>query len=412
MVLIIDPQIAGVSGDMLLCSLVDLGADKTKIINGIKSCSKFLAGSTIQTIDFKKNDKNGINSVELILKIDEDIHERKGSDIKQAIISSVNDLHLSDKAKLFAQSCIDSLINSESKIHGTPAESVHFHEASSIDTLVDIVGTAISLEDLGLFEEEIVCMPIAVGSGSVEFSHGTMSNPASAVLEILKNSGLCIRGSSIKDELTTPTGACMLKNLTAVSMDYYPHMEIKSTGYGSGKKNFESVANVLKIVHGNAKKTPDLESVKILETNVDDVSGEILGNLVEKIMSKGAKDVSIYPGITKKNRPTNLVYVVCSEDSLEGIVDTLVSETGTLGIRVGNSERFVLPRTIHSIALNIGGKAFDVRYKISSHKGKTHLKVEFDDLQKISNSLNKSLKEAEYLVMREIGKNDDKNAQA
>lgn len=409
MVLVIDPQIAGVSGDMLLCSLVDLGADKIKIINGIKSCSKFLPGSTIQAIDFKKNDKHGINSVELILKIDEDTHERKGSDIKQAIISSVNELHLSDKAKLFAQSCIDSLINSESKIHGVPAESVHFHEASSIDTLVDIVGTAISLEDLGLFEEEIVCMPIAVGSGSVEFSHGTMSNPASAILEILKNSGLCIRGSSIKDELTTPTGACMLKNLTAVSMDHYPYMEIKSTGYGSGKKNFESIANTLKIVRGNTKKTPNLESVKILETNVDDVSGEILGNLVEKIMSKGAKDVSIYPGITKKNRPTNLVRVVCSDDSLEGIVDTLVGETGTLGIRVGSSERFVIPRTIHGIALSIDGKAFDVRYKVSSHKGKIHLKVEFDDLQNISNSLNKSLKEAEYLVMREIKKNSDKN---
>ena len=410
MVLIIDPQIAGVSGDMLLCSLVDLGADKTRIIEGLKSCSKFLPDSTIQTIDFKKNVKNGINSVELILKVDEDIHERMGSDIKQAIISSVYELDLSDKAKLFAESCIDSLIHSESKIHGVPAESVNFHESAGIDTLVDIVGVAMSFEDLGLFDEEIVCMPIAVGSGSLTFSHGTMSNPASAVLEILKNSGLSIHGSPVKDELTTPTGACILRNIATTSMDYYPYMEVKSIGYGSGKKNFESFSNVLKIVHGKTKKALGTESIRILETNVDDVSGEILGSLIEKIMSKGAKDVSIYPGLTKKNRPTNLVYIMCGDESLEEIVDTLINETGTLGIRVGRSERLVLPRTIHNIAVNIDGKTFDVRYKISSYKEKTHLKIELDDLQKLSNSLNKSLKETEYLIRREIEKNGDKHA--
>ena len=154
MVVVIDPQIAGISGDMLLCSLIDLGADKNKIINGINQSEKFLLNSIIQKIDFERVQKHGIQSFQLVLKVDEDIHERKGSEIKKAVINSVFTLGLSQKAKTFAKSCIDTLISSESTIHGIPEESVHFHEASSIDTLVDIVGITIALEDLKLFDEK------------------------------------------------------------------------------------------------------------------------------------------------------------------------------------------------------------------------------------------------------------------
>ena len=188
MVIVVDPQIAGISGDMLLCSLVDLGADKNQIVEGIKKIEKFLPDSKINKIDFQKIQKNGIESTELILEIDENISERKGVEIKNAIINSVNELQLSDKAKSFAESCINSLISSESKIHGISEDSVHFHEASSIDTLIDIVGVTLACEKLKLFEEKIVCLPVSVGSGTVSFSHGTMSNPASAVLQIFKNS--------------------------------------------------------------------------------------------------------------------------------------------------------------------------------------------------------------------------------
>jgi len=182
MVIVIDPQIAGISGDMLLCSLVDMGADKNKIIKGIKESEKFLSNSTIKKINFEKIQKHGIESLQLILEIDEDVHERKGSEIKNAIINACKELSLSEKANSFSQSCIDTLIFSESKIHGIPEESVHFHEASSIDTLVDIVGITIALEDLALFDERIVCLPVSGGGGSITFSHGTMSNTASAIL--------------------------------------------------------------------------------------------------------------------------------------------------------------------------------------------------------------------------------------
>ncbi|QUC64198.1 nickel pincer cofactor biosynthesis protein LarC [Nitrosopumilus sp. K4] len=404
MVIVIDPQIAGISGDMILSSLVDIGADKTKIINGIMSSEKFLPNSTISEIDFKKTEKHGVHSTQLVLKINENVHERKGVEIKKAISDSVNDLGLSEPAKKFAISCIDTLINSESKIHGVSAESVHFHEASSMDTLIDIVGTAIASDDLGFFDETIVCLPVCVGSGSVTFSHGTMSNPAGAVLEILKNSGLLIQGGQVKDELTTPTGACILANLSKTCIEYYPLMEIQSIGYGAGTKDFDSFSNVLKIVRGTQKNSTEMDTVKILETNVDDVSGEILGNLIETIMKKGAKDVSIYHGITKKGRPTNLVSVICDDNTMHDIVDTLISETGTLGIRVSTSKRFILPREINETHVSLEGQSFLIKYKTASFKGKSDFKIEFEDLKHVSEKLNMSIKQVESLIRKEIEK--------
>jgi len=405
MVIVIDPQIAGISGDMVLSSLIDLGADKNEIINSIKKTEKFLSGSTIEKIDFQKTKKHGIESTELILEIDENISKRKGIEIKKAILDSVNELNLSIKAKTFAESCINTLISSESKIHGINENSVHFHEASSIDTLIDIVGVTIACENLKLFEEKIVCLPVSVGGGTVSFSHGTMSNPASAVLQIFKNSNLNIQGNNSREELTTPTGACILTNLTNNSIEYYPSMNITSIGYGAGQKDFDAFSNVLKIIQGSENNS-ERDLVKILETNIDDVSGEILGHLIEKIMDQGAKDVSIYPGITKKGRPTNLVCVICDESIVDTIIDTLVLETGTLGIRILDSNRIIVPRTNHNFSLTFDDKSFEVNYKKSSYKGKTHFKIEFDDLKNISNSLDKSIVDVEAFLRREIEKRD------
>ena len=406
MVIVIDPQIAGISGDMLLSSLVNLGADKNKIIEGIEKSQKFLPDSTIKKIDFQKIQKRGIESTQLILEINENVSERKGIEIKKAIVNSANELKLSTKAKTFAESCINTLISSESKIHGISEDSVHFHEASSIDTLIDIVGITIALEDLKLFEEKIVCLPVSVGGGTVTFSHGTMSNPASAILQIFKNSNLNIQGNNAKEELTTPTGACILVNLTNNPIEHYPSMNVSSIGYGAGQKNFDAFSNVLKIIQGKENNS-EMDSVKILETNIDDISGEILGHLIEKIMEQGAKDVSIYPGITKKGRPTNLVCVICDDTKVDVIVDTLISETGTLGIRISNSNRLIVPRTNHSFSLTFEGKSFEVNYKKSHHKGKNHFKIEFEDLKSISNAVDKSIVDVELFLRREIEKIND-----
>ena len=399
MVLVIDPQIAGISGDMLLCGLVDIGAKKSKIIAGVKTSEKFLHHSIITKIDFKKTDKHGVNATSLVLKLGEHHHERKGTEILDCIVKTIQKIGLSDRAAKFAKDSIETLISAESKIHGVPKSSVHFHEAASIDTVIDIVGTAIALDDLKCFDHEIITMPVAVGNGTVSFSHGVVSNPAGAILEIFAKSGILISGNDAKSELTTPTGACMLVNLASRCVQHYPLMKIDSTGYGAGQKNFEGFSNVLKLVLGE-KSHLQSDVVSILETNVDDVSGEVLAHVIDKAMSSGAKDVSIIPTMTKKGRPSHMISVICAPKDVDRLANVLISETGTLGIRIRSSERFIVPRKIIPFKIKIQNKDFAIQCKTA---GKS-FKVEYDDIKKVSEKLSLTFKQTEELIKAEVRK--------
>ena len=385
---------------MILFSLLNLGANKSRLIEGIYPAESFLDDSKITNIDFVSVQKNGKVATQLILEVDENVHERKGTDVKNCIIDSAKKIGLSKSGLNFATKSINTLISAESKVHGEPESSVHFHEAASIDTVVDILGTAIALDDLNLFNDEIICSPVAIGGGSVTFSHGKTSNPAYAILEIFKNTEIIIQGGTITDELTTPTGASILVNLTKTCSEFYPPIKIDSVGYGAGSKDFGEFANVLKIVNGKTKINLVKDTVQILETNVDDVSGEVLGNMIEKIMSNGAKDVTITSGITKKGRPTQLISVICDSESMNSILELLVAETKTLGIRIRNSERYVVPRSIEQDTVEIDGHKFPVHYKIV--KGDSHFKIEFEDIKSISNSLNMSFNQTEELLREKI----------
>ena len=423
MVIIIDSQIAGISGDMLLCALVDLGASQSKILDGINTAQRHVQGSVINHISFTKKKKHGIGATCLDLDITEVPNQhRKGTVIKQCLEKTICDVPLSPKAKQYVVSCIDTLISAESKIHDEPIDSVHFHEAASIDTVIDILGTAIALDDLRVFNNNnnIISTAVCVGGGTIDFSHGTTSNPASAILEIFKNSGITICGGMVPDELTTPTGASLLVNLKPQCVEFYPSLEIQSIGYGGGTKDFESFANVLKIVKGVQKESvvgsgtttttaatatttrTTTDSILVLDTNVDDVTGEVLGSLIDDLMSNGAKDVMITSGITKKNRPTNLVTVLCDDTTIHKIIDIITLQTGTLGVRVRRSTRFVIPRTTVSVALTVDGTTFDnISYKINPTTGKI-LKIEFDDIKRVSDGLCVSVSEAQTLIKNAI----------
>jgi len=404
MVFVIDAQVAGVSGDMLLSSLVNIGANRSKIIDVIRSAESLCKDVKIKKIDFVEVKKNSLQATELLLEIDGDTNERKSTEIKEIIEKSVEKLTISESTKTFAIKSIETLIRAESKIHGEPEDSVHFHEAGSFDTVVDILGTAIALDDLGCFDDDIVVTPVAIGGGTMTFSHGVSSNPAYAILEIFRESGIITAGGNVKDELTTPTGASMLVNLVKESSEFYPPMKIQSIGYGAGQKDFEGFSNVLKIVRGITSTKLQPDTVKILETNVDDVSGEVLGNMIEKIMARGAKDVTISSAITKKGRPTNLVSVICDSHTMNSIMDLLVTETGTLGVRVRTSERYIVPRTVKTISVNIQGHSFDVRYKTRDLNNGSHFKIESDDIKEISGALSLSFKETEELLNQEVRK--------
>jgi pyridinium-3,5-bisthiocarboxylic acid mononucleotide nickel chelatase len=403
MTLVIDVQVSGISGDMLLSALVDLGSNKSKIIDGAHAAENYLKGSKIHKIDFEKMVKHGTEATHLVLEIRENTHERKGIEIQDSILQLSDKIGLSESAKVFAKETIKSLIKAEAKIHGESAESVHFHEASSIDTVIDIIGSAIALDDLKFFSEDIVSTPVAVGGGTLNFSHGTVSNPASAILEIFRGSDIIIVGGQVKEELTTPTGASLLVNLAKRCSEFYPPMKVKSIGYGAGSKDFVDFPNILKIVNGESINRFQQDTVQIIETNIDDVSGEVIGQMIDRLIEKGAKDVTVSPAITKKGRPTNLVSVICESSNLNNLIDTVVSETGTLGVRISTSDRYVVPRIVFSVPISIGGKNFTVRCKVvKQDEVVKYFKIEADDIKVIAELVNISFRDANELITAQV----------
>ncbi|ABK78194.1 conserved hypothetical protein [Cenarchaeum symbiosum A] len=395
MVLVIDCQVAGISGDMMLSSLVDMGASATAVSDGVRSAGP-LGGERIVEISFEKTRRHGTEATGMVLRLEGGVHARRASEVRECITNACKKIGLPGRAAGFAESSVDALISAESRIHGEPEDSVHLHEAASLDTVVDILGTAIALEDLSAFDEEVVCTPVAVGGGTVTFSHGTTSNPAGAILEILRGTGITICGGPAGVELATPTGACMLRCLAGSCSGFYPAMEVEGVGYGAGSADPDGFSNVLKVVRGPAAEGLLHDSVAVLETNIDDASGELMAHVIDSVMEKGALDVTVSPAVTKKGRPAHLVSVICEHRLAERLAGLLVAESGTLGVRMGSSRRLTAPRSDRSAELDIGGRKFSVRFKTNDATGT--YKVESDEVGRVARSLGVPFREADEMI--------------
>ncbi len=406
-IVIIDSQVAGIAGDMLMASLVDAGANKTKVIDGIFACQDFLKGSKIAKADFVKVVSHGFAAMQLRMNHTDSLHERKGKDMYRSLSRCCDSLGLDERTKAFARESLKTIISAEATIHGESLDSVHLHEASSIDTLADLVGCAIALQDLNLFEGRIYSTKVAVGGGVLKFSHGTVPNPTSAILEIFRNKQFVLAGGQAEEELTTPTGAAMLVNLAQGSINYYPNIAPEKIGYGAGTKKFEGFANVVRVMLGTSnivfESTKD--TVCIVETNVDDTTGELVGNLVEQL-SEVSKDVTIIPGTTKKSRPAYLIRIISESAQLNSVLEVLFSESGTLGARVQEVQRYVLPRAVLTVPVNIRGTAFGVHVKIAKDSAGrvTNAKPEFEDVRIIASRCQIPVRRAMDLVNAEVMK--------
>jgi uncharacterized protein (TIGR00299 family) protein len=230
--MIIDCQTAGISGDMIVAGLIDLGADFQRLREKLKSASKF--APDVKDFDIKCETvlKNGINATKISISLKERGKHQHGKDLKSILKRIAEHLKWKDSEKLLALKILDTLINAEARVHGTSPNHVHLHEAGSFDTFVDIVGCILACQDLKLLENCLwVSTPVSVGGGLLKFSHGLTSNPAPAVLEILKNRNFEIIGGPVDSELTTPTGAAILVNLVKKTSKFYPSFYIESVGY-------------------------------------------------------------------------------------------------------------------------------------------------------------------------------------
>lgn len=401
---VIDCQVGGISGDMLLSSLVDAGANKKRIRTAVFECQNFLKGSAIQELKFERRVFDGLKATQMVFKYRDNVTVRKGHEMYTSLARCCEQVGVGANAKNFALESLKRIVRAESAVHGQPFNRVVLHESSSIDTFVDLIGCAVALEDLDLFESKIFSTKIAVGSGQFKFSHGTVPIPGNAIIQIFKGLPFTIFGTPVAEELTTPTGAAMLVTLSERSVDYYPAISPERSGYGAGQRS-PTAPNMLRILMGKSPHSheTDSDSVFVVETHIDDLSGEILGNVIEKIDKSGALDISVLQGISKKNRPVYVVKIISDLMHLNSILDLLFAESGTLGARVQEVRRILIPRSIVTTSMSISGRPFNIRVKIARDlKGDIiNIKPEFEDIKIISRTLGLTTKSVMDLVKAE-----------
>lgn len=400
-VVVIDCQTAGVSGDMFLGALIDVGANVDKIVSAIKALGNPAFGYGNVKVAVKRVTRRGFKATQIDVTA-EVIAKKNGQELVEIVEKSVTNLRLSEKARQFASDAIRTLVNAEAGIHGNNLADTHLHEVGLVDTPAEIIGSAVALEDLGLFNAEIYSTPVSVGGGMIKFSHGIVSSPAPATLAILQSKNFPFKGGPVEAELATPTGASILVNLVNKISRFYPAMTPLKVGYGAATKDFPEMPNVLRITIGKPLDEGLLkQEIAVLETNLDDVTGEVIGYTMEKLLHEGAKDVSVIPMFTKKNRPGQILRVVADTKDTEHLSRVIMEETGTLGVRVTFCERHILNRELHEVDVLINDVKERVNVKVTrDSRGRTlHVKPEYEDIKRIANATNTPLREVSEIVM-------------
>ena len=332
----------------------------------------------------------------------ESIQKKLGSELVGIVEKAAENLGLSTKAKQFASKVIHTLVGAEADLHKTSFDNAHLHEVALVDTAAEILGCAVALDDLGLFDSKIYSTPVAVGGGTIKFSHGIVSAPAPATLAILQSKKFSFQGGPIEAELATPTGVSILVNLVDEVTRFYPAMAPLKIGYGAGTKDFAEMPAVLRLTIGKPLDSGFLgDEIAVLETNVDDATGEVLGYTLDKLLSEGAKDVSIIPMYTKKNRPGQIIKVIAEQKDVAHLSQELIDETGTLGVRVYYCERHIINRELHTVDLLVLGNKETIRVKVAKNlKGEIiHIKPEYEDLKRLAEKTKKPLREISEIAV-------------
>lgn len=325
---------SGISGDMTLAALIDAGASFDLVRAGIESLGVHVSLATEPTL------RKGFRGLRLLIDHKPEHSHRSLLDI----LNMIRRGRLSHRARGIAMRLFERLATVEAKVHGVSLDQVHFHEVGAIDSIVDMVGVAIAWDELQI--ERAYASAVPVGSGFVKTSHGMLSVPAPATSELL--SGVPIMACQLPYEMTTPTGAVILAELVS-SYGPLPSIQVGRIGYGAGQRDVPDRPNLLRIMIGHAVEEPkpaeDLsDQVVVLETNLDDVSGEQIGFAIETLLEMGALDVFTVPIQMKKNRPGVLLTVICRREQRQELERAMFEHTGTLGVRSRRQSRTVLPR--------------------------------------------------------------------
>jgi uncharacterized protein (TIGR00299 family) protein len=337
----------GVSGDMLLAGLLDLGADEQQVRAALDATN--LAGYELKV---EKVVKGGLTATSVTVDVtDQDSPERGLPDIEAMIDQS----GLAKALKQRSKSVFRRLAETEARIHNTTPERIHFHEVGAIDSIVDIVGSLAALDTLNV--DEVYCSPVHLGAGEVRCQHGTLPVPAPATVALLQ--GVPVYSRGIPTELTTPTGAALITTL-AGEFGPVPPMTIEAVGYGAGKKDVAERPNVLRCILGETVGAgAETDLVAVLETTIDDMNPETYPWLVDRLFEAGVRDVYLAPVICKGGRPGTSVVVICDTQLVDKIANIVFEETSSFGVRYLFESRLKLSREsreVHTIWGKVGVK--------------------------------------------------------
>jgi len=359
---------SGISGDMTLGALVDAGVSIDALRTELARLD--LSGYEIRS---EKVNRSGIAATKVHVILDKkDQKARRLSDIIKIIESSSLSLQVKNKsARIFQR-----LADAEAKVHATTADRIHFHEVGAVDAIVDIVGSVIGLELLGV--SQIMSSAINVGSGTVQTAHGTLPVPAPATAELL--AGIPMYQSTTQFELATPTGAAIISTLGS-AFGNLPVMKVDRFAYGAGDKDLPGQTNVLRLMIGELAPPHDEDTSIVIETNIDDMNPQVYDHIIGKLMQRGAQDVYLTPIIMKKGRPAVLLSVLTDRSKTDAMLDTIFRETTSIGVRIQEVSRKKLSREVQNVD-TVYGK---IRIKISK-RGDEILTVtpEFDDCRRIA----------------------------
>lgn len=375
---------SGISGDMILGSLIDLGLSVSYLKNELKKLN--ISGYEISV---KKVKKNQIVGTDFDVVVKERQHHRMLSDVYDLIENS----QLNEKIKEMSKKIFQKLAEAESKIHNTKIDNVFFHEVGAIDSIIDIVGSAIGITKLQI--NNICCSCLPLGVGFVTCSHGMIPLPAPATVELLK--GVPVYSTNIKHELVTPTGAAIITTL-ATHFGEMPLMKINKVGYGAGKTELEH-PNLLRVFIGELCNDYDFDITSTIETNIDDMNPEIYDYLIQRLMDNGALDVFLTGIQMKKNRPAVKLSVITSVENCDKIIDIIFNETTTLGIRIYNTRRiklFVEKRTVKTEYGDISVKIGMINDKIKT------ISPEYEECKQLAEKSNMPLKDIYDLVKKKL----------
>jgi uncharacterized protein (TIGR00299 family) protein len=376
---------SGAAGDMILGSLLALGVKESKIADAISAFNLALEVTEVE--------KRGIMAKHVAFvatRAAAECSDRSYRDMRQALEQS----GLPEPVIQHAVSAFERIAQAEAIVHGIPKEKITFHELGALDTLGDLVGSAVAFLELN--PDTILSTPISLGTGFVQIEHGWFPVPAPATLEILRDTALLYRGGPavIDTELLTPTGAALLAQFVERSEPAFPQLRIEKIGYGAGTEDLP-VPNVLRASLGTLTEL-SRDLIEVLETNVDNVTGEMMGNLIEVLMAEGARDVAVAPVLMKKGRTGYLITVITAPQDAARIAQRLMAETGTLGVRVMQvKHRFVADREEARVKVTLRGVEREVGVKIGRDATGTVLTVaaEFEDAKRVARELNMPLKD-------------------